>query len=307
MNRRCFHRYVHTLNMLYGSRGIALPGLEASLPSVERVAGLGPEKGIELLFPAIRARVSAFDGSLAGEFLEQPTFREVELLGRRVVWPILTRQGLEWYGAAPLETYDYLAEARMGLHEGGRVFYDFGGHHGIWALYYSLVAGPTGRVYSFEPSVINVEMSALLQLVNGVENIVTIGLALVPSGDRGSHSDMLVDFVPRESLLTVGLREVCWDRGDFLKMDIEGYEYDLLTRDPWIFDLATHMHIELHIPHLERRGLDYRRVMEVIPFDRFDVFNHMTGEAVFFDTPLQGYCSLLFRRRHPGVPDTRPA
>jgi FkbM family methyltransferase len=297
MNTRCLDRYIHTLRMLYGSRGRDRAWLEESLPRPDAVLGLQPVEAIERLFPSIRARLSAFDRPVAGELLHRPTSREVELLGRRVVWPILNKQGLEWYGMHPLHAYDFMAESQLGLHDGGKVFYDFGGHHGIWALYYALATGPTGRVYSFEPSVMNVEMSALLLLVNEIENVVNIGMAVGPSNAAASLKDLLVDFVPRESLQCVGLRDACWDRGDFLKMDVEGYEYDLLTRDPWIFDVATNMHIELHIPHLDRRGLDYRHVMAVIPFDRFDVFNHRADNPVYCDTRLSGFCGLMFRRR----------
>lgn len=298
MNRRCLDRYLHTLRMLYGSRGFDPVRLNETLPTSKAVIGRDPEEVIERLFPSIRARLSAFAPAVAGELLPSPMHRSVELLDRRAVWPILNRQGLEWYHAVPIEGCDFRAESRLGLHQGARIYYDFGGHHGIWALYYAIAAGPTGRVYSFEPSILNVEVSALLLLVNGIENVVNIGMAIGPSAAVPSASDLLVDFVHQESLQFIGLREACWDRGDFMKIDIEGYEYDLLTREPWIYDVATHLHVELHIPHFERRGLDYRRVMETIPFDRFEVFNHEAGSPVHADTPLEGFCSLMLRRRN---------
>jgi hypothetical protein len=59
------------------------------------------------------------------------------------------------------------------------------------------------------------------------------------------------------------------------------------------------MHVELHIPHLERRALDYRDVMRLIPFDKFEVFNcqNLQVVPVSANTELSGYCSLMMRRR----------
>jgi len=267
------------------------------LPSAGDVLGLDPRASIARLFPSIRQRLEMIDPNLTAELVDAPTFRQVEMAGHRCIWPIINKQGLEWYGNTPISACDFMDEAVLGLHDGARVFYDFGGHHGVWALFYALTAGPTGRVYSFEPSIMNVEVSALLLLVNGIENVVNIGMAIGPSGAVAANADLLVDFVPRESLQCIGLRDACWDHGDFLKMDIEGYEYELLTGEPWIFDIATNLHIELHIPHLEDRGLDYRRVMDAIPFDRFDVFNHRSENRVFSDTLLSGFCGLMLRRR----------
>ncbi len=224
--------------------------------------------------------------------------RTVELLGREVYWPIVNQQGLEWYGASPVAACDFLQEAALGLHDNAQVIYDFGGHHGVWAQYYSMAVGPTGRVYSYEPSIVNIEVSALLLLLNSAANVVNFAMAIGAGGNPLEHrQSMLVDFVDPNSLEIVDFRNTTWDYADFLKMDIEGYEYDVITANPYLFDLARHMHIEVHIPHLERRGLDYRKIIELIPFDKFEVYNHDRNNPVRPDTPLSGYCGLLLKRK----------
>jgi hypothetical protein len=62
--------------------------------------------------------------------------------------------------------------------------------------------------------------------------------------------------------------------------------------------LAENIHLELHIPHLERRGLDYRDVTAVLPFEEFEIHNSEGGDLqlVTRDTALSGYCSLMMRR-----------
>ncbi|MGI9469422.1 MAG: FkbM family methyltransferase [Rubripirellula sp.] len=193
--------------------------------------------------------------------------------------------------------FDFVKEDALGLHHGAKVIYDFGGHHGIWSLYYSIVVGETGRVHSFEPSLINVEMSSMLMLANGVNNVVNVAAAIGARKNTNSRSEMLIDFVDRDMIEIVGLRNFCWDYADFIKMDIEGYEYEILTENPWLFDMADNLHLEIHIPHLERRGFEYRRIMDVIPFDDFDVFNHCYENPVEATTALSGFCSLMMKRR----------
>ncbi len=157
-------------------------------------------------------------------------------------------------------------------------------------------------VWAFEPSILNVEISALLFLLNGIANVINVAAAVGARTDHltaANRNGLLVDFV--DDLHVVDLASIAWRKADFLKMDIEGFEYDLIMAYPWVFDLATHMHVELHIPHLERRGLDYREVVRLLPFDRFDVLNYQKGvlTPIAAATELSGYCSLMLKRRVP--------
>lgn len=298
MIKRCYDRYIHTLRMAYRYRGLSQDKLDATFPSFGRLEGVSAEAAVEQLFPGVRERLTMAHPSLAKTLLKKPKLRAMELAGHSVQLPLLNEQGVEWYGTVSPEACDFTGEHNLGLHEDAKVIYDFGGHQGVWAIYYALLVGPAGRVYSFEPSLINIEVSSMLFLINSVDNIVNFAAA-VGAGDAESSGagDMLIDFVSADAFEIVNLRNLCWDRADFLKMDIEGFEYDVITKNPWVFDLATNFHIEVHIPHLERRKLDYKKIMELIPFDQFDVFNHVAEKPVNRDTDLQGFCGLMMRRK----------
>jgi Methyltransferase FkbM domain len=296
MTPLCFARYLHTLRMAYRIRPV--PDLERTFISYSNIQGKSPLEAVRAALPAIRHRLNCLRKGLADSLLPEAQVRTVELLGRDVYWPIINQQGHEWYGASPLAACDFLQETEGGLHKDARVIYDFGGHHGVWAQYYSMVVGETGRVYSYEPSIVNIEVSSLLFLINSVSNVVNFAMAI---GDGGNplqrRGDMLVDFVDPDSLEIIDFRNTTWDYADFLKMDIEGFEYDVILGNPYLFDLARHMHIEVHIPHLERRGLDYRKIINLIPFDKFDVYNHDLNHPFQRDTPLEGFCGLFLKRK----------
>jgi FkbM family methyltransferase len=281
--------------------------IDATVPPFGEIAPLSVDAVVEQFVPTIRRRLDMVDADLSKCLLPSPRIRTIDLRSKRVAWPIVNQQGLEWYGASPLDNFDFQIEDALGLHQDAKVVYDFGGHHGIWALYYSLVVGAQGRVYSFEPSIINIEVSSLLFLVNSVSNVINIGAGVAAQSKGGlSSTGILVDFVQSDDLELIDVRNIAWDRADFLKMDIEGFEYDILTNNPWVFELATNLHIELHIPHLANRGLDYRKVTALIPFDQFDVFNHGLDQPVHADTKLSGFCGLMLRRK-PGVQLLQPA
>lgn len=178
-------------------------------------------------------------------------------------------------------------------------------------MYYALLAGTGGRVVCFEPSIMNIEVSALLFLINGATTIVNIGAAIgagpSPSA-RHPFADGFSETAPNSGMLTgsisengpvIDLRDYAWEHADFLRMDIDGFEYDIITRNPWIFDLATNMHIKVHIPRLLNRGLDYRDIIDLIPFDQFTILNYQDATSIEIgkSTPLSGTCNLMMKRR----------
>jgi FkbM family methyltransferase len=300
MNLKSYRQYVHTLVSVYRQYGVADERTRDLVVPFETLQAASDDERLALLAESTRARLELISPALTEKLIETPVVRLLTFGDIQFYVPIINEQGVEWYGSAPVENFDFTVERSMGLLDDAKVIYDFGGHHGVWAAYYSRIVGEGGFVYTFEPSVINLEVSALLFLINGISNVVNIGAAVGTStdhdGSKDSSAGMLVDFV--EEMRVIDIRSLAWRYGDFMKMDIEGFEYDLLTRFPWLFELAENIHLELHIPHLERRGLDYRDVTAVLPFEEFEIHNSEGGDLqlVTRDTALSGYCSLMMRR-----------
>lgn len=196
---------------------------------------------------------------------------------------LVNEQSREWYGAEHfLGTCDFLIEAERGLFQGCKRFLDLGGHQMIWATYYASTA-PDAHVTSFEPSVLNVVIGQFNCLVNGVlDQVEIVPFAVAADMEGRSREDvetskMLVDFM-RIPLRARRLMEVAPGPFDFVKTDIEGYEYEMLSDRAYVSISrgAYHSHFELHLGHLVRRGIsvaDCVRALKTAGFEGVELYS----------------------------------
>ena len=293
-----FNCYKHTLRSAYHSLNLSSDVSDAALGFFE-YSEIQKRSHSELLAIGAarsKARLQNVNSVLTTEFLEQPRLRTVCFNNCEIHIPLLNMQAVEWYETSNIFNFDCIVETFHGMHKNARTIYDIGGHQGIWAAYYSILCGDQGRVYTFEPSIINIESSALLFLLNGIENIVNVpfGVGEHTAVIKKQESGLLIDFVDHNIGL-LRFDHIFWERADFIKIDIEGFEYELLKSFPKLFEFCRNIHLELHIPHLINRGLNYRDIYELIPFDKVKVVNYQYGQIkeVGFPDQLEGFCSLL--------------
>lgn len=201
------------------------------------------------------------DKSLFGKILRLP----LRLLPRNLEVRILqgTLRGKRWIVGSGNHGYwlgSYEFEKRRLVEKAirsGSVVYDLGGNVGYYTLLASVLAGPGGKVITFEPLPRNLAFLREHVRRNNARNV-TIYAAAV--SDRGGTARFTEDSSSAKGRIgaagalevqTVGLDELV-DRGeipppDLLKVDIEGAEFaalqgarKLLTRThPPIF-LSTH-------------------------------------------------------------------
>jgi len=302
ITRQAYENYKHSISCAYHSLSL-LPQVsreQLGFPSFNQIDGRSSQDVIAFCIESIKNRIKRLDPGLLSGFLETPKSRTIFFNNRKFVIPLLNSQAVEWYGASSIFNFDFLIESFLGMHQDARTIYDIGGHQGIWAAYYSMLCGPTGRVFSFEPSIINIECSSLLFMINNLTNIVNIAFGIGSESVilEKKNSQALIDFVDHNIGL-IRFDQIYWERPDFVKIDIEGFEYELIKSFPNLFDFCPNVHLELHIPHLQNRGLDYREIYEAIPFEKVKVINYQNGylrEVVLADN-LDGFCSLLVTAR----------
>ncbi|MGH9359096.1 MAG: FkbM family methyltransferase [Terriglobia bacterium] len=199
--------------------------------------------------------------TIPGKVLRLP----LKLVPKQAIVPIWQGKlrGKKWIAGSSdhgcwLGSYEH-AQRRLfeDIVERGSVVFDIGAHAGFYTLLASTVAGPSGRVFAFEPSPSNMLFLKRHLLLNGISNVTTIaaavsdreGYALFEEGPTSSQG-RLSPF-GRLKVRTVSLDELI-SRGEipvpaFLKIDAEGAESEVLKgacatlseAHPTIF-LSTH-------------------------------------------------------------------
>ena len=148
----------------------------------------------------------------------------------------------------------------------GMTVYDVGGYVGIYTLFFARAVGREGRVITFEPNPLNYGELCYNVALNGFNNVSTIPVGL---GDAKKKKELVFDpvfparsTIKKESLLklkrtqTVDIQIDSLDNQykikklpppDFIKIDVEGYESEVIGGMTNILRLhRPHLFIELH-------------------------------------------------------------
>jgi FkbM family methyltransferase len=201
------------------------------------------------------------DKSILGKILRLP----LRILPRQAAVPILqgVLRGKRWIVGSGNHGYwlgSYEIEKRVLFEKTvrrGSVVFDLGGNVGYYALMASALAGPEGRVFTFEPLPRNLRYLKEHLRINRVENVTVVEAVVADRGGTaqfGESTSTSKGHIDPQGALTV--RTVALDdliahgelpRPDLLKIDIEGAEIlalrgaekTLAAAHPVIF-LSTH-------------------------------------------------------------------
>jgi FkbM family methyltransferase len=138
----------------------------------------------------------------------------------------------------------------MGLDLYGKTVYDVGAYIGIYTLFFARAVGQMGRVVAFEPNPGNYEELVHNVQLNGLGNVATLNLGLGSSNDSMALllnpiyptrsalvQDSMKDLPAGKALTTVTvqvasldslIKELDLPRPDFVKVDVEGFEVEVL-------------------------------------------------------------------------------
>jgi len=169
------------------------------------------------------------------------------------------KSGIEFYFPAIPE--DDVMDAYTFWHTPANceIVWDVGAHAGASSYYFSIMVGPSGRVFAFEPNEINSEFLMRNIGQHKLQNVVPIKKALSGKGGMarfnmdGSMSAGLSDYLVYtdknvfRDVETMTLSDACQNLGSvphFVKMDIEGAEADVIaTSRPFLKESPIHFAI----------------------------------------------------------------
>ena len=167
--------------------------------------------------------------------------------------------------------------------EKGDTVVDIGAHVGIFSTYAAELS-KTGTIFSFEPFKENFERLNFHKTLNHKANMVTFNLGI--AGDSGkkvfhineknSGGNSLFkgkNKTKKIEINTIRLSDFCTQenikRIDFLKIDCEGAEYDILEQAPSFLNFTQKIIMETH-PY---QGKSVFRLIEILKSNGFRIHN----------------------------------
>lgn len=145
--------------------------------------------------------------------------------------------------------------------EKGDTVIDIGAHIGVFSTYAATLS-ETGKIYAFEPFMDNFKMLEQHKLMNQKENLFVFNkgvsdtagkktLFLSPDNNTGGHSLHLKNHSSNKiEIETIQLGAFCKEHNihqiDFLKLDCEGAEFEILKSNESILDKVQKVVMECH-------------------------------------------------------------
>ncbi len=189
----------------------------------------------------------------------------------------------KWYDTPTMGNAQELVFTRERMVSPGDVVFDCGCHQGLTTLLFSHWVGPTGRVIAFEALPDNFAVLRKNLELNGAANVDPVHAAV-----GAAQGSVALDVRPNANVSTgnFGLQVpmVCLDQyadraPNLLKIDVEGFEAEVLKGAQRV--LATHPKIilELHTRSLADFGTSVEEVLGLLKLQRYKTWIQADSEA----------------------------
>ncbi|MDJ1182896.1 FkbM family methyltransferase [Roseofilum casamattae] len=246
----------------------------------------------------------------------KPYAIEKKTLGMEFKFLIGDLMGERWYGQKkpneepnPTGSKEILEMefVRNNLIQSGDIIFECGGHHGWTAIQLANWVGQDGKVISFEANSKNYQILKQNMDLNHLDNVVVEHKAV--SSEAGtitifkkSNASIIPELIPRNLRSTrlfnviYGLEEVQTIDLDtyvaqnnvvptFLKIDVEGYEFEVLKGAKKILETAPKILLEIHTEQLFMYGTSVRDLFDAIDLSRYKTWIQLddTKTPVEFD------------------------
>jgi FkbM family methyltransferase len=211
--------------------------------------------------------------------------------------------GRDWYDLSCTDpVWIELRFIKHHLIREGDIVLECGGHHGCTTILLSKWVGGTGRVIAFEPSPTNCEILAKNIKQNALSNVMlerkAVGAAMgsITIGDTSNAS-------VSSSGVGVRVEMTCLDQYEHLhptclKIDVEGFEVDVVKGAKKILSSHPKMAIEIHPDQLSCYGTSVDDLFRAMDLEYYTVWiqweDELEPERYDMATPITKRVQLFF-------------
>jgi FkbM family methyltransferase len=209
-----------------------------------------------------------------------PTVIEREVAGENYLFYIGNVTGKSWYGSKS-DVSDEMTFIKRNLIKPGDVVIECGGHHGAQTILLSRWVGDDGKVIVVEPMPENLAILKKNIALNELKNVIVVPKA---AGDRSDHVKMRPDsngsvaFDGKANngleVESVSLDDLAAELGikpNFIKIDVEGFEYQILKGAQNTLAMTPAVFVEVHTLCLPRYGYAFEDLWNLINPELYEI------------------------------------
>jgi FkbM family methyltransferase len=224
----------------------------------------------------------AFSGrarNFVNSFDFRPSIIDREVAGEAHRFYIGNVTGKSWYNFKHDPCHE-MTFAKRHLMRPGAVVIECGAHHGAQTILLSRWVGDAGRVIAVEPMPENLAILRRNIELNGLTNVTVVekaagsvsGQLFMATNSNGSVRTEGKNSIEVESITLDQLSKDLGITPDFIKIDVEGFEYQILEGCRSILPAIPAVFVEVHTLTLPRYGKVFEDLWTLIDADQYDIF-----------------------------------
>ncbi|MBB3393185.1 FkbM family methyltransferase [Rhizobium sp. BK275] len=223
------------------------------------------------------------------------------------IFAVTTPLAKNWYAQTENDhSHELDALTAFGLQ--GAIVFECGGHHGRDCTVLAKIVGSEGRIVSFEPHPENIRVLRRNVELNHLQNVIAVNAAVGSkpgSLSIKSRSNAKVSHHGGIEVPVVTLDEWAETNGiwpDLIKIDVEGYEFEVLRGARRVLEKTPTLSVEVHCNIVGEFGATPEEIWKLIDVSKYDVWiqrhDGVAAEPLTGTTRLKGRPHLLFVPRH---------
>jgi FkbM family methyltransferase len=191
--------------------------------------------------------------------------------------------GRNWYDSGPVGCTKEMIFIRNNMIKPGDTVLECGAHHGFTTLLLAERVGPEGKIVAFEASKHNFDILAKNIELNKLSNVTAYNYAVGRTEGQMCISSSMNSNVLRTSSGDK-VKMVCLDRfkdenPNFLKIDVEGYEAEVLKGAQGVLDTKPKIEVEVHTEFLAKYNTSTQEILDLIRAKGYEIWIKWTPES----------------------------